>query len=617
MDFIKKRPKDRSGVKLQDKSELYKDNSMKIIVLAGTLMLLSIILIGIIVYSITQREIVKKLKEQDIMYIAESVTAKINARVSRAKETSQILTQDAYIASWIEGEEKDSGLTLYATQRLHDIVETFAYDNGFMVSVTTNNYWTDDGEVIKVVSRDDPFDRWFFDFLDRQKLIEVNIDYNDQRNDTFVFINALMKKEGRPLAVMGVGLSLKDLSDDLKNYTFSHDSNIWLVDKSGAIYLSDRLEYNGRKLQEYLPVSFVNKLTDKMLNGAEEPTVFDYEQTDGGIYDVILYPIKGTDWNLVMQINRQDTVGLLQKIKLYSIIVAAIFIISVGLLFFFISRYIANPYKRTLLINSELERKVRERTRELEEKNMKILDSIDYAQRLQESILPREEELKKIFKEYFLLWKPRDLVGGDFYWVKKCGQGVLICVGDCTGHGVPGALMTMLAVGLLNQIEDKTNPAYILSQLSSFIKDTLNQQRKDAPTDDGLDMAVCYFDGKNKLVYAGAKIDLYLRTEKELKICKGQRKGLGYKRTAADFPYLNTELEISAGDMIYITTDGLTDQSGGEKGLSYGKRRLRSFIETNYRQPLARQGELLTRELLTYLGDESPRDDITLLIVKL
>lgn len=252
---------------------------------------------------------------------------------------------------------------------------------------------------------------------------------------------------------------------------------------------------------------------------------------------------------------------------------------------------------------------------ELLEKNNRINDSIDYAKRIQEAVLPTEDEIAENLKEHFLIWEPRDTVGGDFYWCKNTEKGMYIAVADCTGHGVPGALMTTLSISTLNHIVEEGkdhSPAIILEKLHRRVKESLSQETKSGYTDDGLDIGICYMEG-NKMTFAGAKLSLFISREGKLTEIKGDRKSIGYRRTPFDYKYTDEQLEVRDDDVFYMTTDGFIDQNGKDGQYSLGKKFLTDLIEKVNALPLPEQKIIFEKELKQFMGEEAQRDDITIL----
>ncbi len=267
----------------------------------------------------------------------------------------------------------------------------------------------------------------------------------------------------------------------------------------------------------------------------------------------------------------------------------------------------------------ELIDKIKKNAAELREKNERINDSIIYAKRLQDSIFAPESQLQQLFSEYFLIFKQRDTVGGDFFWCKHAEKGFYIAVADCTGHGVPGALMTTLSISALNQIieEDRNiSPSAVLESLNHKIKKALNQEVKEGLTDDGLDIALCYIEG-NKVTYAGAKVALYVSDHTGVTVLKEDRKSIGYRRTPLNYRFTEQSFTTTESTTLYLTTDGFIDQNGCENDQSFGKKRFVELIEINQTSSLNEQKDRFHSELKQFMGKEAQRDDITVLAFKL
>ncbi|RXT05787.1 SpoIIE family protein phosphatase [Ammoniphilus sp. CFH 90114] len=590
----------------------YDTGVYRIMILASFMILFSIGLIGTIGYLIMEKEAVKKLKEKDLIYISESMASKINGRIDRAKETSLSLAYDPVIIDWISGGEKEPELGRYSVQRMVDTAKHFDYSNAFIVSAITGHYWAETGTIIETMSKDDPLHEWFFQALQSKNKVNVTIDYNKGRQETFVFINTLMGDLEDPRAIVGVGLDLKELSEEFQKFKYGKTSNLWLIGPDGSIWLSDDFSHQGKNIEEYISIQETREWIEEADN--LNPVVLEYKDHEGHLIDLISYPIANTDWKLLFQIHRDETVFFLNTIKANIAIATFVCLLLIIIIFYLISHYLANPFKRALKLNEELEGKVMERTRELHEKNQALLDSIDYAKRIQESILPSPEKLDEALKEYFLLWKPRDLVGGDFYWIKKLKEDeYVLAVGDCTGHGVPGALMSMMAVSILHQItenEESCDPSSLLQRLNQLVQETLNKEDKVLGTDDGLDISVCYIQGE-KLTYAGARCSLFIaRNDGEVELIQADKKGIGYRKTDLQYSFTNHEISLEQYPTLYLTTDGFLDQNGGSHNFSFGKKRFIAAIEKYYQQPLADQQQYLSNELEAYMGQEIQRDDI-------
>lgn len=268
-------------------------------------------------------------------------------------------------------------------------------------------------------------------------------------------------------------------------------------------------------------------------------------------------------------------------------------------------------------LNKTLEEKVSTRTEALEDANTKIVTSINYAQKIQKATLPDPASLGEIFNSYFLIWKPCQIVGGDFYWLYQTEHQVLFALNDCTGHGVPGAFMAMIGNAVLNHIASDIchdDPARILSEANKLIKTFLKQDRKASVTDDGMDAGICYIDRKEgKLVYAGARISLYYSRDGRVYQIKGNKQSLGYQGSKSTFHYQNHEISLRDETTFYLTTDGFITQTGDKEKeqMTFGSRRLMEILENNLDLSLYEQNKILEKELYEFMGEETQIDDIT------
>ncbi|MBR4441211.1 MAG: SpoIIE family protein phosphatase [Bacteroidales bacterium] len=214
---------------------------------------------------------------------------------------------------------------------------------------------------------------------------------------------------------------------------------------------------------------------------------------------------------------------------------------------------------------------------QIEAKHMEITDSIRYARGIQNALLPREDILKNMLSDYFLLWKPRDIVSGDFYWMKKQGDLLLFAICDCTGHGVPGAFMSMLGMAFLNEItsdvDASTKPSDILEYLRRMVITSLKQSAEGTlEPKDGMDMALCILDTKTlRLKFAGANNPMYIVSGGVLTEYKGVKNPIGYYPIEKTFE--TVEIQVKKGDYIYMFSDGLPDQFNGKtnKKVTYGR----------------------------------------------
>lgn len=284
----------------------------------------------------------------------------------------------------------------------------------------------------------------------------------------------------------------------------------------------------------------------------------------------------------------------------------------------------------TLLKNysQTLEQQVRKRTEKLDnalvkvkDANEKITDSIRYARRIQQSLLPDKSIVQSILPNSFIHWNPRFYVGGDMFNTFRQGDKSIISVIDCTGHGVPGALMTMLSTSILRNtvlVENCFSTAEILRRLNVSIKKNLQQNLNNTSSDDGLDAAICSIDHKTKRVtFSGARLPLLYVKDETLKMIKGDRSSIGYRRSKVDFKFQEHTVETDSDTTFYMYTDGYTDQLGEKRRLSFGSRQLRQILQNIHKKPLDEQKNTLIQKFNEYKGDFEQVDDVTIMGFKI
>ena len=308
----------------------------------------------------------------------------------------------------------------------------------------------------------------------------------------------------------------------------------------------------------------------------------------------------------------------------YKTILAYLFYVVLSILVIIV---IVKIYTRRLELEKiRLEQIVKERTEEvvrqkdeIAEKNESITASIEYAKRIQTAILPSNEYANEILPEHFILFRPRDIVSGDFYWMNKKDDLLILIAADCTGHGVPGAFMSMLGVSFLNEIvnrHDVTSAAVILNSLRKDIKKTLGQEGKEGEAKDGMDIALCIVDLKKmKMQYAGAYNPLYLFRNNELMEFKADRMPIGiYVKEKESFT--DNDIDLQKGDVFYIFSDGYQDQFGGEDGMKFKTKNYKQFLLEIHQKPMAEQREILDTRIDEWRGRWEQVDDIIILGIR-
>jgi PAS domain S-box-containing protein len=257
----------------------------------------------------------------------------------------------------------------------------------------------------------------------------------------------------------------------------------------------------------------------------------------------------------------------------------------------------------------------------IEQKNADISASILYARRIQDAILPPEEMLREQMGDLFVLYKPKDMLSGDFYWAEQRGDFTFIAVVDSTGHGVPGALLSLMGQNLLNQAVHERHlvrPAAILDYLNAGIQHTLNQYKKAGELRDGMDISLCVFEkGTMKMHFAGAINPMYIIREGMLIQSKGNRFSIGSYFDNRMRPFTNQDTELQEGDVIYLFTDGYPDQFGGEDDRKMSHRRFRELLLSVHYEEMPVQKKMLEEQLDAWMQGSVQTDDICVIGIRI
>jgi serine phosphatase RsbU (regulator of sigma subunit) len=448
-----------------------------------------------------------------------------------------------------------------------------------------------------------------------------------------------------------------NLYSHIRNLLTDNEGNLWIIDESGRLDKIVKAKISGFDYNFSIYLSSVTDQKNSFYN--LNNLTFSYEnraivfKASAPFYPVpqssnYQYYIEGVglSWSqwasesdfyfqllppgkYVMHMRARDILGKISNEPIVSFIIKPPFwyswwflslcgLILASLIFLFIRIRIMKLQKD----KSILEQKIWERTAvikrqkdEIEVQKQEIMDSILYAQRIQKAVLPSTDEIRKILPENFILFLPRDIVSGDFYWMTRKDDYSVIAAVDCTGHGVPGAFMSMLGVSFLNEIvnqlkELKAN--LILEQLRKLVKTTLSQSY-DAETKDGMDIALCIINNKTmQLQFSGAFNSLYLIRNNDLMEIKGDRMPIGiYGYTESEF--VNNELQLQKHDCLYIFSDGYSDQFGGTNGKKLLTKNLKEILLSIHTRPMQTQKEMLYETFHQWRGNFKQIDDVLII----
>ncbi|MCE3278529.1 MAG: hypothetical protein K0S44_720 [Bacteroidetes bacterium] len=253
----------------------------------------------------------------------------------------------------------------------------------------------------------------------------------------------------------------------------------------------------------------------------------------------------------------------------------------------------------------------------VEAKNRDISDSINYAKRLQQAILPSERSVREILENSFILYKPKDVVAGDFYWMEKKGDIVFIAAADCTGHGVPGAMISVVCSNALNRTVKEfglTDPGNILDKVRELVIETF--EKSESEVKDGMDISLCVINNsKKEIQWAGANNPLWYFTGNEIREIKADKQPIG--KHEFQKPFTTHHLHLNKGDILYLFTDGYADQFGGEKGKKFKYSKFKELLLAISDKNMPDQKQLVDESFNTWKGDLDQIDDVCVIGVRL
>ncbi|MEO5335882.1 MAG: SpoIIE family protein phosphatase [Magnetospirillum sp. WYHS-4] len=597
---------------------------------------------------------------------------RLMATMSRELALARKMALSPLLQDWAENEENPElrRRALAELESFRDILSSRAW---FVVSARTGHYFYNDAEdkyagkeLVDTVHANEPRDKWFFKTLNSPAPYNLNIDTDKALHVTKLWMNvAMTRPDGRRVGAAGTGV---DLTQFVRDFVASSEEGAYVVlfDGGGGIQGHQRAELidfmtrfkseserstvwrlferedDRQKVRQAMAdlaagriqeASFAVRIEGRRhliaLTWLSEIDWYDMSVLDfdkvvgfqrflpvaGGLAGALLVAILV----IVLLVNRMVLTPLMQLVRSTQAVAAGNYDIridsdrrdEIGHLTNAFDRMAekVRDYMRTL------EDKVRARTEELQDSNRKITDGIRYASMIQSAVMPTRDEVATRLPDHFALWKPRDIVGGDFWFYAQTDGGFLLAVADCTGHGVPGAIMSTAAHSVLEQALGEIgpdDPGALLASVNARLRSRFNRSA-DYSLDNGLDLAVVCCDLRGgHLRFAGARIDLTIADAEGIRDIKGAPRSIGYRRSGAAPAFATHEVALAAGQSFYMVSDGYLDQSGGERGLPFGRRRFHDLVAAHGGLPMAEQAVVFERQLAEWQGKYPQRDDITL-----
>lgn len=526
------------------------------------------------------------------------------------------------------------------------------------------------------LSADDPDDSWYSHLVGSGKSYTLNVNVDRELQEAKVWINVVIRDGDRPLGIAGTGL---DLSRFLDAFIRTQASGItpMIVNRHGALLAypdASRIAFNasasenGPNQEQQLAALLGSDAERARLENTVQLAISEPGEVhmlaahlDGQPRLLSIGYIPQLDWLMVTALDRQSA-QLIAPHWLWPLTIGAILLMTLLLTGFIYTseRLILSPLRRLKqsaqsIANGhygsqlpvqrgdeigelsrafadmaqqierhtqQLEATVRQRTaaleatnREMAQAQRQIESSLAYANLIQRAILPTHNLNAQLGDRYDVIWRPRDQVGGDIFVFHATPSGYLLGVIDCAGHGVPGALMTMLAKASIDHAVLRlggSDPAAILNDVDAQCRELLQREALAANIATDIDMGLVWVDeSRRRVIFAGAKMALYVANGEWLDCHPGGRRALTQKRRMR---YTNLELPLQAGASYTLCSDGFLDQAGGERGFGFGRQRFAEMLKRHSALTPKQQVAAFTRELAGYSGDHPQRDDITLLV---
>ncbi|MDG1333634.1 MAG: SpoIIE family protein phosphatase [Crocinitomicaceae bacterium] len=376
----------------------------------------------------------------------------------------------------------------------------------------------------------------------------------------------------------------------------------------------DAFEYGIRSDdQVYFRHKYVNYpdiLLEKMETGGTIPR---YE-TENGTWISAFYPIRDSHGKLVGVLEAdEEFTSFVDEVRAQFLNGAIMMLIIVVIM-----AVVVVVYARRILKNEEKQKaQLEEQKRTIELKNLSINDSINYALKIQSAILPSEGTFSNLFEDFFILYQPKDIVSGDFYWMEQIGDDVYVAVADCTGHGVPGAMVSVICSNALNRVVQdlhRTKTGVILDQVAEVV--TEHFSKGDHRMHDGMDIAFCRINLKTLILeYSGANNPAYVVSKEGFQKLPSSRQPIG------DYPnrkeFASTRLQLKHGDQVYMFSDGYADQFGGPAGKKFRSQKFRELIKSAAHLPMKGQRDLLERCFNEWRDEREQVDDVCVLGIRI
>ncbi len=594
--------------------------------------------------------------------------------VDREVALSRKLADDPYVVYWMQNQD-DEAAAQDASKQLDSYKKFLTSATHFVGVLSNGHYYLDSiNKPDSILDPQSPLDRWFYDTVKKNEDYSLNVNYDKVLNKVMVWVNVMVRDErGSPIGVAGSGMDLTDFLESLIMHNDPGISTI-IINSDGELQAHKNrslIEHNARVAKDEDKLTIYNLINDPQdrvrfksaiaaASNGGDVQIFPLRM-DGKTVVTALGSISELGWYNLVLVDGGSIMGFADFVPLGIVFFVSLLIVLASVIIL-LNRLVLSPlgaltsaagvvaggaYDITLPAGADneigtlsasfnvmtekirsytanLEDMVAKRTaalaianNELTDSQNRIMDSIRYARLIQNSILPADNELARYLSDYFVVLHPLDIVGGDFHFFQKTHDGFCIAAVDCTGHGVPGAFMTMMANALLNRVIETNaddTPGAMLEKLHFLVQETLRSELGVAHLENGLDIALCRVrPAERVLEFAGAGLPLLVVEDGKVQEIPGDRLHLGFSGTGRRYKFTEHRLSITEASRCYMFTDGILDLPGGERGFGLGRSGLMQIINEQAAATLKQQRQRILTALKLHRGQFLQRDDMMII----
>jgi len=624
--------------------------------------------VSFILFFLSARRIVESLGTRFAQTNTELARARIMGIIEPEVVLARKLADSPVILAWIL-DERNPAKAAAARAELESYRLAFGDHSYFVAIASSDTYYNqpaDGARTVVTLRPDAPSDAWFFRTLQSPRDWQLNLDYDTHLHVTKVWINCVVRSNGRPVALAGSGIDITAFLADLAKEA-REGLSVMTVDDQGNITTAQNIDYLERNAKSWggqaklTAFTLADSVADRAVlgrllqeAGSDPETVRTARIGFAGAQSLVaVSALPGLGWTIVAAVDLDRFITVRSFTLILVVILAAMVLVLLALAMF-VDQLILAPLEsltaaagavargryevdlppsgvgeigalassfstmagEVRAATENLERQVRERTQQLADANARMVEDLEYADLIQRSILPGARALDRRLPQRFILFRPRDRVGGDFYFFRDDGDSFLLGIADCTGHGVSGALMSMYTQSALEAIAARragADPAALIQELDAAIRSGLGEDAGGLGGERGLDIALCRVEpGADRLRYAGAGIDLFGHGPRGPLRIRAGRGAIGSRRRRSSAGPATTELPL-AGTAFYLTTDGILDLAGGPRGFGFGSSRFAGIASACSSLPLAEQRARMEAGIDQWRGGRPQRDDITVI----